>query len=79
MGDIFMYVLAGRFPSEGGVVAPGISCKYTVQFAPDSLADYEDFIVVETQAEQLLVVPIAAARPPPILTRESLYHLPTLP
>ncbi|KAF0028061.1 hypothetical protein F2P81_019148 [Scophthalmus maximus] len=58
----------GRFPSEGGVVAPGISCKYTVQFAPDSLADYEDFIVVETQAEQLLVVPIAAARPPPILT-----------
>ncbi|XP_070842315.1 deleted in lung and esophageal cancer protein 1 [Chaetodon trifascialis] len=58
----------GRFPGEGGVVAPGMSCKYTVRFAPDSLGDYEDFIVVETQAEHLLVVPIAARRPPPILT-----------
>nr|CBN81993.1 Deleted in lung and esophageal cancer protein 1 [Dicentrarchus labrax] len=46
----------GRFPSEGGVVAPGMSCKYTVRFAPDSLGDYEDFIVVETQAEHLFVV-----------------------
>ncbi|XP_038584685.1 deleted in lung and esophageal cancer protein 1 [Micropterus salmoides] len=58
----------GRFPGEGGVVAPGMSCKYTVRFAPDSLGDYEDFIVVETQAEHLLVVPIAARRPPPVLT-----------
>ncbi|XP_039983101.1 deleted in lung and esophageal cancer protein 1 [Xiphias gladius] len=58
----------GRFPGEGGVVAPGMSCKYTLRFAPDSLAAYEDFIVVETQAEHLLVVPIAARRPPPILT-----------
>uniref|UniRef100_A0A665UNJ5 DLEC1 cilia and flagella associated protein n=1 Tax=Echeneis naucrates TaxID=173247 RepID=A0A665UNJ5_ECHNA len=58
----------GRFPGEGGVVAPGMCCKYTVRFAPDSLADYEDFIVVETQDENLLVVPLAAKRPPPILT-----------
>ncbi|KAL7374309.1 hypothetical protein ABVT39_026064 [Epinephelus coioides] len=58
----------GRFPSEGGVVAPGMSCKYSVRFAPDSLGDYEDFIVVEAQAEHLLVVRIAARRPPPILT-----------
>ncbi|KAK1884689.1 Deleted in lung and esophageal cancer protein 1 like [Dissostichus eleginoides] len=27
----------GRFPGEGGVVAPGMSCKYTVRFAPNSL------------------------------------------
>uniref|UniRef100_A0A3B5AQA2 Deleted in lung and esophageal cancer protein 1 Ig-like domain-containing protein n=1 Tax=Stegastes partitus TaxID=144197 RepID=A0A3B5AQA2_9TELE len=58
----------GRFPGEGGVVAPGMSCKYTLRFAPDSLADYKDFIVVETQAEQQLLVPIEAWRPPPILT-----------
>ncbi|XP_070784344.1 deleted in lung and esophageal cancer protein 1 [Enoplosus armatus] len=58
----------GRFPGEGGVVAPGMSCKYTVRFAPDSLGDYEDFVVVETQAEHLLVVPIMARRPPPVLT-----------
>ncbi|XP_037612878.1 deleted in lung and esophageal cancer protein 1 [Sebastes umbrosus] len=58
----------GRFPGESGVVAPGMSCKYSVRFAPDSLGDYEDFIVVESQAEHLLVVPIVASRPPPILT-----------
>lgn len=77
-GLTLRYVLAGRFPGEGGVVAPGMSCKYTVRFAPDSLGDYEDFIVVETQAEHLLVVPIAARRPPPVLTCESYYNLPTL-
>ncbi|KAM9839708.1 deleted in lung and esophageal cancer protein 1 [Aulostomus maculatus] len=58
----------GRFPGEGGLVAPGMNCKYTVYFSPDSLADYEDFIVVETQAERVLVVPIEACRPPPVLT-----------
>uniref|UniRef100_UPI003AAEDB9A deleted in lung and esophageal cancer protein 1 n=1 Tax=Centroberyx gerrardi TaxID=166262 RepID=UPI003AAEDB9A len=58
----------GRFPGEGGSVAPGMSCKYTVRFAPDSLADYEDFIVVETQAQHSLLVPIEARRPPPVLT-----------
>ncbi|KAM9337193.1 deleted in lung and esophageal cancer protein 1 [Symphorus nematophorus] len=58
----------GRFPGEGGVVAPGMSCKYIVRFTPDSLGDFEDFLVVETQAEHLLVVPIAARRPPPVLT-----------
>lgn len=71
MGLMFRYVLAGRFPGEGGVVAPGMSCKYVVRFAPDSLGDYEDFIVVETQVEHLLVVPIVARRPPPVLTCES--------
>ncbi|CAJ1082101.1 LOW QUALITY PROTEIN: deleted in lung and esophageal cancer protein 1 [Xyrichtys novacula] len=58
----------GRFPGEDGIVAPGMSCKYTVRFAPDSLGNYEDFIVVEAQAEHLFAVPIAAARPPPVLT-----------
>lgn len=63
-------VSSGRFPGEGGMVAPGMSCKYTVRFAPDSLGDYEDFITVEMQMENL-VVPIVAKRPPPVLTRES--------
>uniref|UniRef100_UPI0037E93989 deleted in lung and esophageal cancer protein 1 n=1 Tax=Semicossyphus pulcher TaxID=241346 RepID=UPI0037E93989 len=58
----------GRFPGDGGVVAPGMSCKYTVRFAPDSLGHYEDLIVVETQAEHLLMVHITAIRPPPVLT-----------
>uniref|UniRef100_A0A3Q4N0R9 DLEC1 cilia and flagella associated protein n=1 Tax=Neolamprologus brichardi TaxID=32507 RepID=A0A3Q4N0R9_NEOBR len=64
-----------RFPGEGGVVAPGMSCKYTLRFAPDSLGDYKDFIVVETQTEGPFVVPIEAWRPPPILTLDCGYCL----
>ncbi|XP_075683446.1 deleted in lung and esophageal cancer protein 1 isoform X2 [Rhinoderma darwinii] len=58
----------GKFPGEGGIVAPGMSCHYTVRFVPDSLADFEDFILVETQAPYPVLVPIEARRPPPILT-----------
>eukprot|EP00066_Takifugu_rubripes_P016980 XP_011606246.1 PREDICTED: deleted in lung and esophageal cancer protein 1 [Takifugu rubripes] len=57
----------GRFPGDGGMVAPGMSCKYTIRFAPDSLGDYEDCVTVEMQMEKL-VVPIVAKRPPPVLT-----------
>ena len=41
-----MLVILGRFPGEQGVVAPGLSCQYPIKFAPDSLADYDDFIKV---------------------------------
>ncbi|XP_069814928.1 deleted in lung and esophageal cancer protein 1 isoform X2 [Dendropsophus ebraccatus] len=58
----------GKFPGEGGIVAPGMSCHYTVRFVPDSLADFEDFILIETQAPYPVLVPIEARRPPPILT-----------
>uniref|UniRef100_A0A3B3UR75 DLEC1 cilia and flagella associated protein n=1 Tax=Poecilia latipinna TaxID=48699 RepID=A0A3B3UR75_9TELE len=58
----------GRFPSDGGIVAPGMSCEYTLRFAPDSLGDFRDFLVVETESEHLFVVPIEARRPPPVLT-----------
>uniref|UniRef100_A0A8C1K7E1 DLEC1 cilia and flagella associated protein n=1 Tax=Cyprinus carpio TaxID=7962 RepID=A0A8C1K7E1_CYPCA len=58
----------GRFPGEGGIVAPGMSCQYMVRFAPDSLADYEDVLVVETQMPYPLIIPIEARRPPPILS-----------
>ncbi|XP_034145187.1 deleted in lung and esophageal cancer protein 1 [Esox lucius] len=57
----------GRFPGEGGVIAPGMACQYTVRFVPDSLTNYKDLLVVETQ-DQYLLVPIEASRPPPILT-----------
>ncbi|RXN09899.1 deleted in lung and esophageal cancer 1-like protein [Labeo rohita] len=57
-----------RFPGEGGIVAPGMSCQYMVRFAPDSLADYEDVLVVETQLPYPLIIPIEARRPPPILS-----------
>ncbi|XP_047664680.1 deleted in lung and esophageal cancer protein 1 [Tachysurus fulvidraco] len=65
----------GRFPSDGGTVAPGMSCQYTVRFAPDSLAHYEDFLVVETQSPHPLIIPLEAHRPPPILTLPAVLDL----
>ncbi|XP_028933469.2 deleted in lung and esophageal cancer protein 1 isoform X2 [Ornithorhynchus anatinus] len=64
----FFSVGLGQFPGEGGLVAPGMSCRFPIRFAPDSLADYEDFLLVETQAEHSLLVPLQAKRPPPMLT-----------
>ncbi|XP_043546785.1 deleted in lung and esophageal cancer protein 1 isoform X1 [Chiloscyllium plagiosum] len=64
----FFSIGLGKFPGEGGIVAPGMSCQYTVRFAPDSPAEYEDFLLVETQTPYPLVVPIEARRSPPILT-----------
>ncbi|XP_043857871.1 deleted in lung and esophageal cancer protein 1 [Dromiciops gliroides] len=58
----------GKFPGRGGLVAPGMICRYTIRFAPDSLGDFDDFILVETQSAHTLLIPLQARRPPPILT-----------
>ncbi|XP_070585983.1 deleted in lung and esophageal cancer protein 1 [Erythrolamprus reginae] len=61
-------VVTGRFPGEGGLVAPGMSCFYIIQFIPEYLADYDDYLLVESQAAYPLLVPLQGRRPPPILT-----------
>ncbi|NXI71666.1 DLEC1 protein, partial [Anseranas semipalmata] len=58
----------GKFPGKGGMIAPGMTCQYMVQFIPEYLADYEDCILVETQVSEPLLIPIQAKRPPPVLT-----------
>ncbi|XP_040335728.1 deleted in lung and esophageal cancer protein 1 isoform X1 [Herpailurus yagouaroundi] len=58
----------GMFPGKGGMVAPGMTCQYMVQFSPDCLGDFDDFILVETQSAHTLVIPLQARRPPPVLT-----------
>ncbi|XP_048190439.1 LOW QUALITY PROTEIN: deleted in lung and esophageal cancer protein 1 [Perognathus longimembris pacificus] len=58
----------GMFPGKGGMVAPGMTCQYVVQFIPDCLGDFDDFILVETQSAHTLVIPLQARRPPPVLT-----------
>ncbi|XP_014701250.1 deleted in lung and esophageal cancer protein 1 isoform X1 [Equus asinus] len=58
----------GMFPGKGGMVAPGMTCQYTVQFLPDCLGDFDDFILVETQSAHTLLIPLQARRPPPVLT-----------
>ncbi|XP_053343905.1 deleted in lung and esophageal cancer protein 1 [Clarias gariepinus] len=65
----------GKFPGEGGIVAPGMSCQYTVRFAPDSLADFEDFLVVESLSVHPLIIPLEAHRPPPVLTLPAVLDL----
>ncbi|XP_062426838.1 deleted in lung and esophageal cancer protein 1 [Rhea pennata] len=58
----------GKFPGKGGMIAPGMTCQYTIQFIPEYLADHEDCISVETQASEPLLIPIQAKRSPPVLT-----------
>uniref|UniRef100_A0A2K6UKE3 DLEC1 cilia and flagella associated protein n=1 Tax=Saimiri boliviensis boliviensis TaxID=39432 RepID=A0A2K6UKE3_SAIBB len=58
----------GMFPGKGGMVAPGMTCQYIVQFFPDCLGDFDDFILVETQSAHTLLIPLQARRPPPVLT-----------
>ncbi|XP_073079417.1 deleted in lung and esophageal cancer protein 1 isoform X3 [Manis javanica] len=58
----------GMFPGRGGMVAPGMTCQYIVQFFPDCLGDFDDFISVETQSAHTLLIPLKARRPPPVLT-----------
>ncbi|NWW94955.1 DLEC1 protein, partial [Rhynochetos jubatus] len=58
----------GKFPGKGGMIAPGMTCQYTVQFIPERLGDYEDCISVETQVSEPLLIPIKAKRSPPVLT-----------
>ncbi|XP_074938338.1 deleted in lung and esophageal cancer protein 1 [Phalacrocorax aristotelis] len=58
----------GKFPGKGGMIAPGMTCQYTVQFIPEYLGDYEDCLLVETQVSEPLRIPIQARRPPPVLT-----------
>ncbi|NXF86071.1 DLEC1 protein, partial [Eubucco bourcierii] len=58
----------GIFPGKGGMIAPGMTCRYTVQFIPENVGEYEDCILVETPASKPLLIPIQARRPPPVLT-----------
>ncbi|NXS51408.1 DLEC1 protein, partial [Brachypteracias leptosomus] len=58
----------GKFPGKGGMIAPGMTCQYTVQFIPEYPGYYEDCILVETPVSEPLLIPIQAKRPPPVLT-----------
>uniref|UniRef100_A0A8D0KZZ9 DLEC1 cilia and flagella associated protein n=1 Tax=Strix occidentalis caurina TaxID=311401 RepID=A0A8D0KZZ9_STROC len=63
-----IFFFQGKFPGKGGMIAPGMTCQYTVQFIPEYLGDYEDCILVETQVSEPLLIPVQAKRAPPVLT-----------
>ncbi|KAK6165505.1 hypothetical protein SNE40_022422 [Patella caerulea] len=58
----------GQFPGEHGLVAPGMSCKYAIRFIPDSLKDFRDEVVVQTQSSKPMIIPVEGRRAPPCLT-----------
>ncbi|KAH9519059.1 Deleted in lung and esophageal cancer protein 1 [Bulinus truncatus] len=58
----------GQFPGDNGLIAPGMSCRYDIRFAPNSLKDYDDSITIQTQGSKPIIVPLKGRRPPPILT-----------
>lgn len=35
-------MLLGSFPTEDGLIAPGMQCSFVVTFTPDSLANYKE-------------------------------------
>ncbi len=37
---------AGYFPTEDGMIAPGMKCSFIVTFTPDSLASYRETMKV---------------------------------
>jgi hypothetical protein len=55
--------------SRGGLIAPGMSVSVKVSFIRDTLADYEDVIVVETEeGGASVVIPLRATRHTPALS-----------
>ena len=42
----YYYFLIVQFPNADGIIAPGMSCSYSISFTPDSLADFSDKIKV---------------------------------
>ncbi|CAG9467755.1 unnamed protein product [Pedinophyceae sp. YPF-701] len=53
-------------PHEGGLVAPGMSASCVVVFTPDSVAQYDDVLAVETDAGRI-EIPLLGRRDPPKL------------
>ena len=49
----FFSITLLSYPSDEGHLAPGMHATLHVRFAPDSLADYDDFLVVQARVHPL--------------------------
>ena len=63
-----------RWPSQHGMLAPGMSCSCSVRFKPDSLADYEDSLTVLSEVMKF-ELDLAARRHPPKLTLDAVIDV----
>ncbi|KAI9206846.1 uncharacterized protein BJ171DRAFT_439742 [Polychytrium aggregatum] len=64
----FSIVLIDLPKEYDGLLAPGMCCKYRITFSPDSLANYEQVLMVYTEQGQEFPVHVVAQRDPPVLT-----------
>ena len=63
-----------RWPSQHGMLAPGMSCSCSVRFKPESLADYEDSLTVLSEVMKFKL-DLAARRHPPKLTLDAVLDV----
>ena len=63
----FSVTLISYLGEDSGMIAPGMHAVARVRFAPDSLADFDDVLVVQTEKESF-PVPLTARRSAPSLT-----------
>ena len=64
----FFSIVSVKFPLKGqSVLAPGMNCIVTVQFAPDTAGDFTDTLVVESEMGRFSV-DVLGRRSPPILS-----------
>lgn len=55
------------YPSDGGMLAPGMHCKIVIQFLPDTPANFDDDLTAETEMGNFSI-PLRGRREPPILS-----------
>ncbi|XJO76989.1 hypothetical protein BDV3_001641 [Batrachochytrium dendrobatidis] len=53
---------------NNGLVAPGLSCEYTISFTPNSYADFSQSLCISTEMGNSFTVDMVAKRQPPELT-----------
>lgn len=70
----FSYCLAKSPIKNNGLIAPGMTCDYTITFLPDSLAYVTFMLNVITETGESFVVPICAQRKAPVLTLPKSLH-----
>ena len=63
----YFFLSQGSYPSESGLIAPGMHVNLILRFAPDSLADYSDAFTIDTELARF-TVPLTATRTLPALS-----------
>ncbi|XP_065830751.1 deleted in lung and esophageal cancer protein 1-like [Oscarella lobularis] len=61
-------ISSSEFPGEKGIVAPGLFFSFTITFAPNSLADFDDHVKIQMPNGNSLIVGLEGKRLAPSLS-----------